>query len=82
VICNKTHNTNTGWFGPYDSGTGVTKSHTWSGEGTYTIKCKAKDPYEAGGTLTVTMPRNRATQNTMFLQFLEWFPILRLLLLR
>jgi outer membrane protein assembly factor BamB len=72
--------TNTGWLGPYDSGHQVTLSHTWSEEGTYTIKCKAKDPYEAEGpeaTLTVTIPRNRALINSLFLRFLEQFPILQ-----
>ena len=71
-------NTNTGWFGPYDSNKEVTKSHIWSEEGTYTIKCKAKDPYEAEGplgALTYTMPRIKAT-NTLFMRFLEHFPIL------
>jgi PKD repeat protein len=75
--------TNTGWFGPYDSGTEVTKSHTWSAEGTYTIKCKVKDPYDAEGpegTLTVTMPRNRAMTNFLLLRFLEQFPILQKIL--
>ena len=79
--------TNTGWFGPYSSGVTVTKSHKWSGEGTYTIKAKAKDPYDdegPWGELTVTMPRNKLLLNTPFLNFLQshpnLFPILRQLL--
>lgn len=52
-------NSNTGWVGPYASGTEVIKSHYWSEKGTYIIRCKAKDPYNAEsewGTLSVTMP--------------------------
>ncbi|MCK4365293.1 MAG: PQQ-binding-like beta-propeller repeat protein [Thermoplasmatales archaeon] len=76
--------TNTGWIGPYDSGTEVIKSHKWSERGDYTIKCKAKDPYEAEGpegTLKVTMPRDKATISMLFLRFLEHFPILQKMLL-
>lgn len=72
-------NTNTGWFGPFASGTPQTKSHTWSTQGTYTIKAKAKDIYGAEsdwGTLTVTMPRNRAIISPLLLRFLDSFPLL------
>jgi len=67
------------------SGTNVTVSHIWSDEGTYTIKATAEDTYGLvgpEGTLEVTMPRNKATYNLLFLRFLEQFPILRLLLQR
>ena len=49
----------TGWVGQYNSGQEITLSHSWSEKGTYTICCKAKDPYNAEsewGTLSVTMP--------------------------
>jgi len=75
--------TNTGWFGPFASGTPQTKSHTWSTQGTYIIQAKAKDTNgaESGwGSLTITMPRNKAIQNIMFLQFIEEFPLLQRLL--
>jgi len=75
------------WIGPYKSGEEVTVSHMWVIKGTYTIKAKAKDIHGAEsnwGTLTVTMPRNRAYINTPFLNFLQnhlnLFPILKLLL--
>jgi hypothetical protein len=71
------------WIGPYDSGTEVTKSHTWSEKGTYTIKCKAKDSYAAEGPwgeLTVTMPRAKSITNSLLLWFLEQFPVLNRLL--
>jgi len=71
-------NTNTGWLGPYNSGTTVTKSHTWSEKGNYTIRCKAKDPYDAEGewgTLKVTMPKNQQisqqSSNLLLFQILE-----------
>jgi len=54
--------TGTGWIGPYLSGEKITKSHTWFFEGSYTIRCKAKDTYGAEsewGTLIVTMPKNQ-----------------------
>ena len=77
--------TSTGWFGPFDSGKGVTRYHIWSEEGTYDIKAKAEDIYGGEGdweTLTVTMPRNKiATYNSLFLRFLERFPILQKILL-
>jgi parallel beta-helix repeat protein len=61
------------WIGPYESGEEVKVSHTWDEEGTYTIKAKAKDIYNAEsdwGTLEVSMPRNKLS-NMFFLQFLE-----------
>jgi hypothetical protein len=74
------------WLGPYDSGLTVSASHSWS-KGSYNIRVKAKDDAYSGesdwsDSLIVTMPRNRAIQNTMFLQFLEQFPILQQLLQR
>ena len=75
--------TNTGWFGPFASGTPQTKSHTWTEEGMYLIQAKAKDIYgaESGwGTLTVNMPRNKAIVNSLFQWFLERFPLLEILL--
>ena len=76
--------TSSGWVGPYNSGQQVTLSHTWFREDTFTIKAKAKDPYNTEsdwGTLDVTMPRNKVLHNSLFLrlceQFLNAFPILR-----
>ena len=75
---------NTVLIGPYNSGETITRSHKWSTQGTYTVKCKAKDPYEdesIWGELMVTMPRNKSTTSSLFLQFLEQFPLLQKLLL-
>ena len=71
------------WQGPYDSNTTVKLKHTWDEQGTFTIRAQAKDIYdsESGwGELTVTMPRNKATYNSLFLQFLGRFPFLARLL--
>ena len=35
----------TGWIGPYPSGEEITRSHSWSENGTYVIRAKAKDIY-------------------------------------
>lgn len=35
----------TGWIGPYDSGDVVSTNHTWTAEGNYEIKVKAKDDH-------------------------------------
>ena len=37
--------TNSGWLGPYNSGTTVTASHKWTAIGMYNVKVKAKDVY-------------------------------------
>jgi len=77
--------TNSGWVGPYASGSATPQSHTWAAKGDYTIKAKAKDTagHESDyGTLPVTMPM---TMTPPFYQFLEKlferfpnaFPILR-----
>ena len=72
------------WFGPFGSGEEVILSHAWSEKGIYTIKARVKNSYGVSnwGELTVTMPRNRATYNSLFLRFLEQFPILQKILQR
>jgi len=51
--------TNSGWLGPHVSGAQATATHSWSAEGTYTVKVKAKDIHDDESdweTLDVTMP--------------------------
>jgi len=72
--------THEGWIGPYNSGTNVEVNHTWNKRGTFVIRYKAKDKlnFESKtGTLSVTIPRDKATNNIFFYQFLEKFPILQ-----
>jgi outer membrane protein assembly factor BamB len=71
------------WKGPYNSGITIKFNHTWADEGTYTIRCKAKDLYDdesSYGELTVKMPRDKAISNSLFLRFLERYPMLNRLL--
>ena len=76
--------TNSGWLGPYTSGVECTSQHIWSKKGDYQIKVKARDRLYAespwSDPLIVTMPRNRTTYNSLFIWFLERFPILERLL--
>jgi hypothetical protein len=74
---------NEGWTSERASGEICYFGHTWSERDEYTIRCKAKDVMgeeSDWGELTVSMPRNRAVHNTLFLQFFEQFPILQKIL--
>ena len=58
--------------GLFPSGAEVHASHTWDEKGTYPIKVKAVDPYNAEsdwGQLSFTVPRNKAFSNL----FIPWF---------
>jgi len=55
------------WIGPYSSGEEVIVAHTWSEQGTYIVKAKAKDVFDAEsdwGYLEVTMPFNQVTSRS------------------
>jgi len=76
-----------GWKFERASGETCYYKHTWSEQGDYTIRAKAKDVLgeeSDWGYLEVTMPMNQQLQNVWFLQFLQnhprAFPILRHLL--
>jgi hypothetical protein len=79
---------NSSWIGPYTSGDLITKSHTWTKKGDYTIKAKARDSQgtiSEWATLDVTMPYsyNMPFQSLwvkIFERFPNAFPILRHLL--
>jgi len=63
--------------GPFISGEYVFESHTWTDPGDYVITAKAidVDGFEGPeGTLSITMPRNKAVTNTLFQRFLQQFP--------
>jgi len=53
------------WIGPYQNNEMIEMSHSWSKEGTYQIRVKAKDDYGAESTwsepLEVSMPKNKDT---------------------
>ncbi len=40
--------TETGWIGPYESGTSITKTHSWDTVGSYRIRALAKDSVLSG----------------------------------
>lgn len=82
--------TDSGWRGPYLSGTEANASHNWTKKGMYDIKVKAKDEHGSqslwSDPLSVSMPKNKIIDiKTVFLHFLNNYPnllpILRQILL-
>ena len=73
-----------GWIGLIDSGKTVTAKHSWSEEGDYEIKVKAKDVYDYEGEwsdpLKISIEKNKASYNPVFHWFLIRFPMLERLL--
>lgn len=73
-----------GWIGWYASGEEVIRNHIWDKKGTYTIRAKAKDIYGAEGpwgTLWIWFSgSSQQPTNSLFLQFLQQFPILQKIL--
>lgn len=64
----------TDWIGPYYPGYEVYEYHTWTQQGAYVIKVKAKDTndYESDwGTFNVIMPRNKITMRSLFRNLFE-----------
>jgi hypothetical protein len=54
------------WIGPYNSDEEVDFSHTWSKDGTYTIKAKVKDTYDLESnlvSLVLNMQKNKIKNN-------------------
>jgi hypothetical protein len=77
------------WDGPYTSEMEVTFSHIWDEEGTYIIKAKAKDTYNAESAWAeyeVSIPRSREViyypiiLDWLFEHFLDAFSLLKYLL--
>ncbi len=70
----------TGWVGSYDSNIEIVRGHKWNDKGTYTIRCKSKDPYNAESEWSeykITIPRTRASS---YHWLWERFPMLERLL--
>ena len=62
------------WFGPFDSGDPQTVTHYWLEPGHYVISSQVKDVYgekSEWGTLSITVRKDRAKTNPLFLQLLE-----------
>jgi hypothetical protein len=71
------------WSAFQDSGLPYSTGHSWSTDGTYTISAKAKDTQERESgftTFTVTIPRNKATNNMLFSKLIGQFPLLQKLI--
>jgi len=75
--------TTSGWLGPYSSGVQQSASHSWSEQGTYTIKVKAKDSWgkeSDWGTLPVHIPMVTPIPSfllRLFERFPHAFPMVR-----
>ena len=70
-------NTTSDWLGPYVSGTQIHLTHTFTEEGNYTIKAKAKDILDMEsdwGTLKVVMPTEYKFSLSVFLEHLFTIP--------
>jgi hypothetical protein len=75
-----------GWLGPYDSGSEINLSHVWVLKNEYVIKVKAKDSHDQQSDWTileVSIPKNKQVRS-IILRFLQnhpyFFPLLRQLL--
>jgi len=67
------------WLGPFNSGETMTVQHAWPEKGTYQIRVKAKDSYDAetdwSEPLDVTMPVSyRLPMQWFWDRFFQWFP--------
>ncbi|MEA3458131.1 MAG: PKD domain-containing protein [Candidatus Thermoplasmatota archaeon] len=72
---------NSDWYGPYASGNEKSLSHTWSSDGTYTIRIKAKDTFNEESdwnSLEVTMPKYKFLNSPIFCRFFELLEIFNL----
>jgi hypothetical protein len=65
--------TSSGWTDFFPSGEEITLSHTWENKGTYVIKARGKDIYDAigeWGLLEIEMP---VLHTSLCVQYLEYF---------
>lgn len=62
---------NSGWIGPYNSGEQVRVNHIWDDDGSYLLKVKAKDPYDAESDWTINEVRMPYNVDNPFVNLLE-----------
>jgi len=75
--------TNTDWSGPYISGKKTSFQHAWDDKGTYLVKVKAKDTYDAESDWSefeVSIPRVKVINFSLFQWLFEHFPLLNRIL--
>ena len=67
--------TNSGWVGPYASGATVSATHSWTSQGSYQIKVKAKDTSDTESVwsdpLAVSMPKQKIQLNILLLKLIS-----------
>ena len=83
--------TNSGWIGPYTQGSSVSEAHSWTTQGTFPVKVKAKDVHDEESVwsdpLSITMPKSGRYLSLLcilekiFTRFPTLFPLLQQLLL-
>ena len=66
--------TNSGWLGPYASGTSITESHTWTSKQVFSIRAKAKNT--DGTESDWSIKKFSTPKNKILIEFLENYPIL------
>jgi hypothetical protein len=68
----------TDWPGPYESGEEIILTHTWLVKDDYIIRAKARDTHGAESDWAEFwirwQPKNKVTENTLFMRLLERFP--------
>lgn len=80
-------NGGTGWEGPYTSGETIEFVHTWNITGSFTMRVRAKDEFDAKSgeaTKQITVNKDKAISNPVLFQLLErifgHFPLLERIL--
>jgi hypothetical protein len=75
-------NTQSEWFGPYQSGEVIQASHIWNKKGDYQIRVKAKDEHgvesEWSDILPISLPKFKTFQFLFIQKLIEKFPLLQL----
>jgi hypothetical protein len=71
-------NETSGWLGPYAPGQEICASHSWTAEGTYVIRAKVKDEFDAESDwaeLAVTIPMHKTP--SLLLKIVSEYAILK-----
>jgi len=72
--------TNTGWINDIKSGQEILREHNWNEEKTTTITFKVKDAYGMENSKTHEINIKKTVKNKDFLEKIQYFPILKILL--